>query len=176
MSHSVNLHRLSRAEFEKLSSNKETYKFNFSDETSSVFDQNFEGLRFLFLTYYQNHLPAVLEKIFSPEEYIGEEIDYNDFDFSSLNDILTATPLYFISPNSAAEADEELRRVDNLKLLRGFDAAHFNANDVYPKIWHHNETEDEAFNRRHLEEGLDLLRQTISTARETDSYIIYFTN
>ena len=175
MSQSVNLYQISRIQFEQFSTNKESYNFKFSNDNSSVFDQNFEGLNFLISTYYKGHLPEALEKLFSPQEFVGEEIDYSEIDFDNLDDLPETNAIYFLSPQSIAEVDIVLNKVDNLILLNFYNADNFNANDIYPNIWHNDESEDQAFNRRHLEEGLKLLRKTISSASENDNYILYFT-
>lgn len=174
MSQSVNLYRISRDEFQKFSLNKNSYNFNFSNGNSSVFDQNFEGLNFLFLLYYKEQLPEVLKHLFYPQEFVGEEIDFEEIDYDNLDDFPESNAIYFLNPERVTEVDTILNIMDNEKVINFYNSDNFNLNDIYPTTWHNNESEDQAFNKKHLEEGLNLLKKTISQASKNEDYILYF--
>jgi len=174
MSQSVNLYQISKDDFEEFSKNYKTVNLEFTDDNSSVFDQNFEGLNFLLSSFFGEQLPEPFEKLFYPQEFIGDEIDYNQFDLDDIVNFPESNAVYFIDPKNILEINETLNKIDNDKILSFYNALNFNVNDVYPSVWHNDESEDQAFNKRHLEEGLELLRKTFSKASNSKSYILLF--
>ncbi|KUJ60736.1 hypothetical protein AR687_17075 [Flavobacteriaceae bacterium CRH] len=176
MSQSVNLYQISKKNFEEFSNNHESFDFNFSENNSSIFDQNFEGLLYLFSTYYDQQLPESLEKLFFPKDFIGKDIDFNEIDFDNIEDFPESTSISFINPTTISEVNTFLHTIENDKILASYNADDFNLNNIYPGVWHNDESEDQAFNKRHLAEGLQLLKETISQASNNENYILFFGN
>ncbi|MBE8726109.1 DUF1877 family protein [Flavobacterium hungaricum] len=174
MSQSLNLYQINKSNFEELSKNYQSYNLDFSDHNSSIFEQNYEGLIFLFSTYYNQELPESLEKLFYPQDFIGEEMNISDIDFDNIDDFPEASSTYYLNPETIKEIDTILNSIENDIILSFYDADNFNANDIYPNAWHNDESEDQAFNKRHLEEGLQLLKETISKAKKNQNYILFF--
>lgn len=174
MSQSLNLYQISKANFQEFSRNHESFHFDFSDDNSSIFDQNFEGLIFLFSSYYNDQLPQHLEKLFYPQDFIGDPVDFNEIDFDAVEDFPESTSIYFLNPETIKEINAILEKIKNDEILEFYNAENFNLNDVYPAVWHHDENENQAFNKRHLREGLKLLKHTISQASSNENYILFF--
>lgn len=174
MSLSVNLYQINKTNFNEFSKNYESYNLEFNENNCSIFEQNYEGLIFLFSTYYNQELPESLEKLFYPQDFIGQEIDFSTIDFDNMEDFPESTSTHYLNPDDIIEINETLNTIDNESILNFYDADNFNANDIYPSVWHNDESEDQAFNKRHLEEGLQLLKETISKAKENQNYILFF--
>ncbi|MTH15981.1 DUF1877 family protein [Flavobacterium sp. LC2016-01] len=176
MSQSVNLYQISKENFEAFSIHYESFNLDFNENNSSIFDQNFEGLIYLFLAYYDQQMPESLEKLFYPQDFIGEEVDFNNIDFDNIEDFPESTSTYYLNPTAIKEVNTALNTIENNKILDFYNASDFNSNDIYPGVWHNDEREDQAFNKRHLEEGLQLLKETISQAHSNENYILFFTD
>ncbi|NMH28244.1 DUF1877 family protein [Flavobacterium silvaticum] len=174
MSQSVNLYQIDAVEFRKFSANQEAYDFKFDDTNSAVFDQNYEGLNFLLETYFAGEFPESLEEVFYPTEFVGEEIEFDALDFEDPEDFPESTATYFLKPEVISHANKILESLDADDVLRLYDADSFNKNDIYPTVWHTNESPDQAFNKRHLAEGFDLLKKTLADADSKGNYILYF--
>jgi len=174
MSQSVNLYQISKNNFEEFSKNYEYFNFDFSENDSSIFDQNFEGLIYLFSSYYNQQLPESLDKFFYPQNFIGKEIDFSEIDFDNFEDFPESTSTYFIDPTTIGQVNSILVTIENNKILDFYNADNFNLNDIYPGVWHNDESEDQAFNKKHLEEGLQLLKETIFQANTNENYILFF--
>jgi len=174
MSQSTNLYMISKLDFEEFSKNPESYNLVFDDCNSSVFDQNFEGLYFLFSSFYKDQLPEFLEKLFYPKDYIGEAIDYGTIDFDDFDALPESKAIYYLDSLTVKEIAKALKTIKKEALLEFYNADKFNANDVYPHAWHNDESENQAFNKRHLKEGLELLEKTFTNANIEDNYILFF--
>jgi hypothetical protein len=174
MSQSINLYQISKDNFEVFSIDSESFDYDFNENNSSVFDKNFEGLIYLFLCYYDQKLPESLEKLFYPQDFIGEEVDYNNIDFENIEDFPESIAIYYLNPTIIKEIKTVLDTIENNKILDFYNADDFNNNGIYPEVWHTDENEDLAFNKRDLEEGLQLLKETISHAYHNGNYILYF--
>lgn len=174
MSQSLNLYQISKANFEEFSKNHESFNLDFSEYNSSIFDQNFEGLIFLFSSYYFDQLPKSLEELFYPQDFIGEYVNFSEIDFDTIEDFPESTSIYFLNPVVIKEINSVLENIQNDKILDFYSADLFNTYDIYPTVWHDDESENKAFNKRHLKEGLVLLKHTISQASINENYILFF--
>jgi len=141
-----------------------------------TFDQNFEGLIFLLSKFSPGADQALVHEIFYPGESVGEAIVAIDFD--GLDDLSFPEndAIGYLNREKIHVVSEFLHRIDKGQLLELYNPEELNGNDVYPSVWHSNESPDQAFNRRHIEEGFDELLQLFDEAVENKSFILVFVN
>lgn len=175
MSISTNLYQINGLAFSELQKNHENYQIAFDEDNSSVFEQNFEGLQFLFARYYSENLPDEINLLFNPVDVIGEEVDYSAINWDDIDGFPESSAIYYVKPSDIEKIFRTLQKIDKAGLLGFYNAEEFNQNDIYPGVWHTDESSDKAFNKGHLSEGFDLLYKTISKAAKNNNYILYFT-
>jgi hypothetical protein len=88
-------------------------------------------------------------KLVGSEEVLG----------SSSEDILPDESISYLDFEKVKAIKLFLDQVDTDLLLNTYDADELNDKGVYPCIWHNDESPDQAFNRRHIKEGLESLKE-----------------
>ena len=173
MSQSASLYPITPAEFELLKLESDLEQLPDVSTRAEIFEHNFEGLQFLLAKYFKGADLEVINEIFSPSEFLGEEIDYTAIDFEDDFDEVEQ-PLFYVSPEKVKAINALLATVEEEKFLSLYNADELNANEVYPEAWHNDEADDQLFNKRHLEEGLRYLKQLFNEAAANGNYIFSF--
>jgi len=173
MSQSATLYPITPSEFELLKHEAGLDQLQDVSTRAEIFEQNFEGLQFLLAKFFKGNDLTVINEIFSPSEFLGEEIDYTAIEFEDDFDEVEE-PLFYVSPEKVKAINALLVTVDDDKFLSLYNADELNANEVYPEIWHNDESDDQAFNKRHLAEGLRYLKQLFNEAAANGNYIFSF--
>jgi len=172
MSQSATLYPITPSEFKLLKQEANLDQLPDVSTRAEIFEQNFEGLQFLFGKFFKDDL-AVVDEIFSPTEFLGEEIDYTAIEFEDDFDEVEQ-PLFYVSPEKVKAINALLVTVDDNKFLSLYNADELNANEVYPESWHDDESDDQLFNKRHLAEGLRYLKELFNEAAANGNYIFSF--
>ena len=170
MSQSATLYPITPSEFELLKQEADLDQLQDVSTRAEIFEQNFEGLQFLLAKFFKGNELTVINEIFSPSEFLGEEIDYTAIEFEDDFDEVEE-PLFYVSPEKVKVINALLVTVDDDKFLSLYNADELNANEVYPESWHNDEADDQLFNKRHLEEGLRYLKELFREAAANGKYI-----
>jgi hypothetical protein len=173
MSQSASLYPITPSEFEVLKQETDLDQLPDMSSRAEVFEQNFEGLNFLLAKFFEGNDTALIGEIFSPTEFLGKEIDYTTIDFDVDFDEIEQ-PLFYIAPAKVTAINTLLATVNDDKFASRYNADELNANDIYPAVWHNDESDDKAFNKRHLEEGLRYLKELFKEAAANGNYIFSF--
>lgn len=173
MSQSATLYPITPSEFELLKQEADLDQLQDVSTRAEIFEQNFEGLQFLLAKFFKGNELTVINEIFSPSEFLGEEIDYTAIEFEDDFDEVEE-PLFYVSPEKVKAINALLVTVDDDKFLSLYNADELNANEVYPESWHNDEADDQLFNKRHLEEGLRYLKELFREASANGNYIFSF--
>ena len=173
MSQSATLYPITPSEFELLKHEAGLDQLQDVSTRAEIFEQNFEGLQFLLAKFFKGNDLTVINEIFSPSEFLGEEIDYTAIEFEDDFDEVEE-PLFYVSPEKVKAINALLVTVDDDKFLSLYNADELNANEVYPESWHNDEADDQLFNKRHLEEGLRYLKELFREAAANGNYIFSF--
>jgi hypothetical protein len=140
-----------------------------------TFDQNFEGLIFLLHKINSASPRGLIDGIFFPTQYLGNKlVGSEEVLGSSSEDILPDESISYLDFEKVKAIKLFLDQVDTDLLLNTYDADELNDKGVYPCIWHNDESPDQAFNRRHIKEGLESLKELFDDAVETNSLILSF--
>ena len=173
MSQSATLYPITPSEFELLKQEADLDQLQDVSTRAEIFEQNFEGLQFLLAKFFKGNELTVINEIFSPSEFLGEEIDYTAIEFEDDFDEVEE-PLFYVSPEKVKAINALLVTVDDDKFLSFYNADELNTNEVYPESWHNDEEDDQLFNKRHLEEGLRYLKELFREAAANGNYIFSF--
>jgi hypothetical protein len=173
MSQSASLYPITPSEFQLLKQEADLEQLPDVSMRAEIFEQNFEGLQFLLAKFFKGADLNVISEIFSPSEFLGEEIDYTAIEFEDDFDEV-AEPLFYVSPEKVNAINTLLTKIDDKKFLDLYNADELNAAEVYPESWHNDESDDQLFNIRHLEEGLRYLKELFKEAAANGNYIFSF--
>ena len=122
-------------------------------------EQNAFGIEFILKKMVDTKRHEIIEQIFYPKDYLGEKPDYENIDFDEvILDELEDKSIGFLAPDLILEMDNLLRSVKENELEKSYNFSELNSNGIYPENWHDNESSDQAFNCRHIAEGIEQLK------------------
>lgn len=175
MSQSATLYEISKKEFQKLENDPSCFRFDIAEQYET-FEQNFDGLLFVLTKCVTEDKKEMINLIFYPSNFLGESIDFDSIDFDSLDNlsILGNETISFLTSEQVGELKNILSQIDKTEFLKNYIPQELNENGVYPEIWHEDESSEQAFNKRHLEEGFDALCKLFNQAGKNENYILSF--
>jgi hypothetical protein len=140
-------------------------------------EQNAFGIEFILKKILDSKQHGIVENLFHPEDYLGEKPDYENMDFDQVvfNEF-DDNSIGFLAPSQILEMDNLLRIITSNGLEKSYDSSELNASGVYPEIWHDNESNDQAFNKRHIAEGIGQLKSILERAKRNGNYIFVFSS
>jgi hypothetical protein len=175
MGQSATLYRIDKAEFERLA--KEPSGFNIKmTEGFMTFDQNFEGLIFLLNKLSSDAQKRMIHEIFYPRDLLGkkEDLEINNLDIPDDLSFLETESISYLNTEKVRAIKLFLDGIDKQQVSDAYDPKELNDCGIYPRVWHNNESFDQAFNRRHIAEGFDNLAKLFSDATEKENLIVVF--
>jgi hypothetical protein len=174
MGQSATLYRISKKEFDRISQ-LDQKEFDYSAVKSSAeFIKSFVGLEFV-LAKGQDEISAELIRgIFNPIDALSPD-GYENLTWEEKFDAFDAGQvIYYLSPKFISDLNAVLDKITEADIHAKYDSAELNANDVYPAIWHDDESPNLAFNRTNILEDLAGLKTIISQAVAEQDYIFVF--
>jgi hypothetical protein len=174
MGQSALLYQITPVDFSRLADN--TNQLNLFDiaKSSDYFDQSFEGLRFVLSKNRDTETIALVQEIFYPVSFLGEEIDYANFDFENAPDDFDFenSAYHYHEPSKVALISEFLNSVSDDDFKKSFDADELNGNDIYPgDIWNTETGDDYAFNETHMLQEFINLKEVFRNAATDADYV-----
>jgi hypothetical protein len=175
MGQAATLYRISQDQFDRLKKEPTSFKIEMTVD-HKTFEQNFEGLMFLLNKVSLNSHRNLVQELFYPSESLGNSVNFEQDDFDRLGDqsFLENESVSYLSNEKIQVIKLFLAGIDEHQLLRTYDAKELNDNGIYPCVWHNDESPDQAFNRRHIQEGFQNLKQLFEEAVENKSLILAF--
>ncbi|WP_231372826.1 DUF1877 family protein [Aureivirga sp. CE67] len=169
------LYRVKKPVFKQIEGDPSYFKIDMTEE-NEIFDQNFEGLLFVLAKSVIDEFKERVIQIFYPSDYVGEGVDYESRNFDNLEDdlIFENKLIRYLAPKFVEELKELLNSIEKVDFMANYDSKELNENGIYPGIWKDDEVPDQAFNKRHLEEGFDSLQNLFNRASVEGDYILAF--
>ena len=174
MGQSSTFYEIKKTDFNKIKEDPSLFAIT---ETVSLetLEQNAFGIEFILKKMMDSKQHEIIEQIFYPKDYLGEKPDYGNMDFDEvILDELEDNPIGFLAPDLILEMDNLLRSVTENGLEKSYNSSELNSNGIYPENWHDNESSDQAFNRRHIAEGIEQLKSILDRAKQSGNYIFVF--
>ncbi|GGB06885.1 MULTISPECIES: DUF1877 family protein [Mucilaginibacter] len=173
MGQSASLYQVTNADFLKIADNLNDLNLFDIAKSSRHFDKSFEGLRFVLSKNRDTETTDLVQEIFYPVLFLGEEIDYANFDFENTPDDFDSVALYFHDPSKVALINQLLELVSNDDFVKSFNADELNTNDIYPgKVWSTGTGDDHAFNITHMLQEFINLKKVFNSAAIGNDYVI----
>ncbi len=177
MGQSATLYRIDKADFSKIIDSPDNFGLFKITKGYEIFEKSFEGLEFVLAKGLDIENKQLIELIFSPTTFIGEEIDFSKIDFENLPDDidLEKQPIYYNDPAKVSEIYDVLDRISLDEFQKNFDHTELNKYDIYPQgIWNGMTEENTAFNVRHMTIEFQNLKTIFKTAKENDEYLLSY--
>jgi hypothetical protein len=175
MGQSATLYEIKEPTFQNIANDPSCFKIDMA-ERYEIFEKNFDGISFVLAKCVPEDLKEELNQIFYPSDYLGESIDFDSIDFENLEDpsILENEPISYLTKEKVVQIKNLLLDINKDEFLIKYSSKELNENGVYPEVWHDDESPNQAFNKRDLEEGFDALRKLFQRAAENGHYILTF--
>ena len=173
MGQSATLYRIDKDEFARLETEPSSFNIK-RTEGHVTFEQNFEGLVFLLHKLCSNSERSMIQEIFLPSESIGKKIDSEDFDVLADLSFLETDSISYLNSDKINSILGILNKTDKNQFLGLYDPIELNDNGIYPSVWHSDESPNQAFNKRHIEDGFDKLVHLFKEATQNDNLILVF--
>jgi hypothetical protein len=177
MGQSATLYRIDNSDFLKIVDNPNDFEFFKITKGFEIFDKSFDGLQFVLAKGLDHESKRLIELIFSPTTFIGEEIDFSKIDFDNLPDDidLEKQPIYYNDPNKVSEICNLLDTISVDAFQNNFDHNELNREGIYPSdIWNDETAYNIAFNVRHMTIEFQNLKAIFKTAKENSEYLLSF--
>ena len=177
MGQSATLYRIDKADFSKIIDNPNNFGLFEITKGYEIFEKSFDGLQFVLAKGLNAESKNLIELIFRPTTFIGEEIDLSKIDFENLPDDidLEKQPIYYNEPAKVSEIYELLDTILLDKFQKNFDHIELNSHQIYPMgIWNDKTEENIAFNVRHMTIEFQNLKSIFKTAKENEEYLLSY--
>jgi Domain of unknown function (DUF1877) len=167
----LNIIEIDSEDFQKYNGNP--LEFNYDAALSSIsLEKNYDGIRYLLNKYDFEGIELLGDKIINPHEVLGGPIDFDSLDLENYDDLdKILDQISFISNTDVKMLNSYLKDIDKTKLLDLYHSKELNTNDIYPAIWHDDESEDLGYNRRHIENGFDRLFELYAKVANNSNFI-----
>ena len=177
MGQSATLYRIDKTDFPKIIENPDDFGLFKITKGYEIFEKSFDGLQFVLSKGLDNTNKNLIELIFSPATFVGEEIDLSKIDFENLPDDidLEKQPIYYNEPTKVSEIYYLLDSISLDKFQKDFDHIELNKYEIYPQgIWNDQTEENIAFNTRHMIIEFQNLKSIFKTANENKEYLLSY--
>eukprot|EP01035_Chromulina_nebulosa_P059991 gene59991-82069_t len=84
MGQSASLYRIDKNDFAKIVENHNDFELFTITKGYEVFEKTFEGLQFVLSKIVDQANVELVQQIFYPKTFVGEQIDYAELDFEKL--------------------------------------------------------------------------------------------
>lgn len=174
MGQSATLYRVSQSEFDRVSQLDEKQFDHTASKGSVEFLGSFMGLEFILSKDADQSVKELISEIFNPKDALSPE-GYENLTWEEKFDAYdTGQVIYYLSPKLISDLNDLLNKISESDIHAKYDSAELNANDIYPNIWHDDESPDKAFNKSDILEGLAGLKTIMKQAALEQDYIFVF--
>ncbi|MEO8770410.1 MAG: DUF1877 family protein [Ferruginibacter sp.] len=174
---SATLYRIDKNDFQKIID--KPYDFGLFKITKGyeIFSQSFDGLQFVLSKGLDKINNELIEQIFYPKSFCGEQIDFSNLEIENLpaDFDFERQPAFFNDPNTVSKIYDLLNSITIEKFNESFDHNELNKQDIYPgNIWNNKQEDDIAFNARHLVSEFENLKAIFKSAKENEDYLLSY--
>jgi hypothetical protein len=177
MGQSATLYGIDKISFQKIVDNPHSLDLDNLAKYSETFVKSFEGLRFVLSKGRDKNVVELVDKIFYPRTFIGEEVDFGNLDFENLpTDFdFENKAVYFNDPTMISNIASFLDTLSIEDFANQFDPDELNREGIYPgDIWNRHNEVNQAFNVRHMTEEYKNLKAFFNKLRTNKDYVLSF--
>jgi hypothetical protein len=177
MGQSATLYGIDKKKFQKIVDNPDSLNLDKLAKYSETFVKSFEGLRFVLSKGRDKNVVELVDKIFYPRTFIGEEVDFENRDFENLpTDFdFESKAVYYNDPIMISNIASFLDTLSIEDFANQFDPDELNREDIYPgDIWNRHTEINQAFNVRHMTEEYKNLKDLFNKLRTNNDYVLSF--
>jgi len=175
MSQSATLYRISQYNFEQLERSHGNKHFEIgSSKSYATFQGSFMGLEFILAKKRDTSTIDLVNEIFNPKNVLGQQefdslLPEEKFEFYENGKLIP-----YLNTATIARLNDFLNKVSETDIHLNYDAKELNANGIYPGVWHNDNSENMAYNKRDILEGLIDLKAIVSQAEKEKDFILVF--
>lgn len=174
MGQSSTFYEIKKTDFNKIKNEVSLFKIQ-ETESMETLEQNAFGVEFILKKLFNTKHHEIIEQIFNPKEFLGEKPDYENMNFDEIDfSEITDNSISYLEPDQIVKIDNLLNSISNSEIGEKYNSSELNSNGVYPEVWHDDESDDQAFNKRHICEGYEQLKSIFNRANENENYIFIF--
>ncbi len=174
MGQSSTFYEIKKTDFDKIKDKPSLFKIS-ETESLETLEQNAFGIEFILKKILDSKHHGTVEQIFCPKDFLGEKPDYENIDFNQVVlDELADNSIGYIAPDKIAEIDNLLQTLTVNGLEKNYNSSELNSNGIYPEVWHDDESNNQAFNKRHIVEGIEQLKAIFGRAKRNRNYLFVF--
>ena len=177
MGQSATLYRIASSDFSKVKDNPDNFGLFEINKQFETFEKTHEGFRFVLSKGHNKNNVEVVEKIFYPKTFVGEQIDYSALDFDNLpNDIdLLKEPVYYNEPNVVNAISSLLDNISIDQFQKNFDPDELNEQEIYPSgVWNKRTEPNYAFNVGDMTKEFIRLKEFYKSAYDAGDYVLSY--
>ena len=177
MGQSATLYRIAKNDFSKVQDNPDDFGLFKIKKSYETFEKTHEGLRFVLSKGRDENASELIEQIFYPKAFVGEQIDYSAVDFDNLpEDVdLLKEPVYYNEPTVVNAISSLLDKITVDDFQKSFDPDELNEQEIYPGgAWNTRTEADYAFNVRDMTNEFVRLQAFFKSANEDGDYILSY--
>lgn len=177
MGQSATLYRIDRKDFSKILDNPIGFELFTITKGYEIFEKSFEGLQFVLSKGLDDIDKLLVEQIFYPKTFVGEQIDFSTVDFENFSDDIDIEQqeLRYNDPEKVLEIHQLISTITLATFRENFDANELNKEDIYPgDIWNDRDENDMAFNVGHLTLEFQNLKSIFEKASDNGEYLLSY--
>ena len=176
MGQSATLYRIDIKDFPKILEDPENFNVSDLNKGYVTFEKTFDGFCFVLSKGQNKTIAELVQQIFYPLTYAGEEIDFNELDMENIpeNFNFESTAVYYNDPDKVMEIATFLDTISITDFKELFNADELNEQGVYPNFWNAETQENVAFNVDHMAKEFLEMKEFFSKAKEEGDYVLSF--
>lgn len=172
MGQSSTFYEINKTYFDEVKADMSLFKIH-EAQSSETLEENAFGIEFMLKKLFDAKHHETVEQIFNPKEFLGEKPDYENMNFDEI-DFLEDNSISYLEPDQISKINNMLNRISEREIRAKYKSSELNLNGIYPEVWHDDESDDQAFNQRHICEGLEQLKSIFNRADKNRNYIFIF--
>ena len=169
MSQSATLYRITKEDFDKIVEQQDNLDSVDTKAIYETFAGTHEGLKFVLSKFGNDEL---IEQIFYPKTFIGNEVDYNNMDDEAFESL--SRRVYYLNPEIIIEIETFLNKIEVDNFRKRFDPDELNKEDIYPWQWTNNKEDNAAYNEKHIIQDFEKLKSIFETSKLNQDYILSY--
>jgi len=174
MGQSSTLYEINKSDFSRIENDTSLFKPDIS-KSYEIFEQNFSGIEFILKKTVDKKMTEKIDGIFNPKQCLGEPVDYENIDFTQIDfSEIEDNSINYLNPELIKEINTVLNSISTNEFIDKYNSTELNKNGIYPEVWHDDESDDQAFNKRHIAEGIEQLKSILNRTEENENYIFVF--
>jgi hypothetical protein len=180
MGQAATLCRISSEKFIELQKMDNKVHFNPfpNSKPSPTFEGSFMALEFILSKGRQSFEVELIAEIFNPKSMFGGysgllncETD-DEIEAFLMSDDNYCIP--YIDKNKIDQINQVLNGINEIDIYNNYDSQELNENGIYPRVWHDDNSENLAFNRRQILTDFAELKTVFQEAHREKDYILVY--